>query len=153
MAVDERRRSELFQAAAQVLGQEQAVTMFELLPPPGTDVASQQAVDHRFDLVDRRFEEIDRRFEQVDQRFQQIDQRFDRLEASVRASHDDLARLFRTELAAVDARIVQMRDEAIAVSRGELMAAVSGQTRAMVVAVIAAVLGVTGLAVTIAELL
>jgi hypothetical protein len=137
--------SELFQAAAQMLGEEQAVTMFELLPPPGTDVASQQAVDRLFDLVDRRFAETDRRFEQ-------IDQRLDRLEASVRASHDDLAQLFRTELAAVDARIVQMRDEAIAVSRGELMAAVSGQTRAMVVAVIAAVLGVTGLAVTISEL-
>ncbi len=34
MAVDEARRSALFQAVARAVGKDHAVTMFELLPPP-----------------------------------------------------------------------------------------------------------------------
>jgi chromosome segregation ATPase len=209
MAVDERRRSELFQAAARALGQEHAVTMFELLPPSGSDLATEQAVGARFDEVDarfdaidlrfeqmdrrfeqmdrrfeemdrrfeemeRRFEEIDRRFEQVDgrfeemerrfedvdrrfqdvdRRFQDVDRRFDEVEARAQERHEALVAILRSELGTIDARILQARDEAIATSRSELIEAVSGQTRALVVAVVMAVVGIATLALAFSQLL
>ena len=42
MGVDEKRRSELFRAMAEQLGEEPAITMFELLPPAGTDLATRE---------------------------------------------------------------------------------------------------------------
>ena len=42
MGVDEKRRSELFRAMAERLGEEPAITMFELLPPAGTDLATRE---------------------------------------------------------------------------------------------------------------
>ena len=195
MAVDERRRSELFQAAARALGQEHAVTMFELLPPSGSDLATEQAVgarfdevdarfdaidlrfeqvDRRFEQVDRRFEEIDRRFEEIDRRFEEIDRRFedvdrrfvemerrfqdvdrrfDEVEARAQERHEALVAILRSELGTIDARILQARDEAIATSRSELIEAVSGQTRALVVAVVMAVVGIATLALAFSQLL
>ena len=174
MAVDERRRSELFQAASHAFGQEHAVTMFELLPPAGSDLATQERVDLRFDDVERRFEEVDRRFEDIDRRFEEVDRRFEQIdhrftevdrrfedvdrrfdEAEVRAQerHEALISIFRSELGAIDARILQGRDQAIATSRSELVEAVSGQTRSLVVAVVMSVLGIATLAMAFAQVL
>ena len=44
MAIDEQRRSELFRAMAERLGEEPAITMFELLPPAGTDLATRDDI-------------------------------------------------------------------------------------------------------------
>ncbi len=58
MAIDEKRRSELFRALSERLGEEPATTMFELLPPAGTDLATradlhalEQRLDARIDGV------------------------------------------------------------------------------------------------------
>jgi hypothetical protein len=142
MAIEERRRSELYEGLAAVLGPEVAATMFELLPAPGTEPASRadlealdRRLDGRFTDIDRRFAEIDHRFELVDERFDRVDERFDHLEQRL------------------DDRIDGLRNELLAAFRGELVAAVSGQTRAVIVATATATFGIGGLAVTLAQLL
>lgn len=114
MPIDERRRSALFEAAARVLGEDHAMTMFELLPPPKTDLATRADLDL-------------------------LEERLDQLEAGM-----------RTEMAL-------LREELLSAFRGELVSAIAGQTRGIVVAImaaiIAAVIGIGGLAVTLSQLL
>jgi hypothetical protein len=86
MAVDERNRLQLAEAAKRVLGADEGITLMELLPPVGwADVATKQdlatfeaRMDARFDRIDSRF---DARFDAVDARFGAVDARFDRMEA------------------------------------------------------------------------
>jgi DNA anti-recombination protein RmuC len=153
MAVDERRRSQLYEQLAGVVGEEAAGTMFELLPPPQTDLATtadlerlERKMDHRFELVDRRFEQVDRRFEQVDQRFEHLEELFAERFRQV----DDRFTWMQREL---EARIDGTRDELLAAFRGELVTAVAGQTRAMLVAVVTTVAAVGGLALAMTQLL
>jgi hypothetical protein len=95
MAVDERSRLQLADAAKRAFGDDAGITLMELLPPVGwADVATKHdlvvlesrmdarfaLVDARFDRVDARFEQIDVRFEQIDARFAALDDRFDRFE-------------------------------------------------------------------------
>jgi hypothetical protein len=146
MAVDERRRSQLYERLAGAVGEEAAGTMFELLPPPQTDLATtadlerlERKMEHRFELVDQRFEQVDQRFEHLerrfDERFQQVDDRFTWLQREL------------------EARIDGARDELLAAFRGELVTAVAGQTRAMLIAVVTTVAAVGGLALAMAQLL
>ena len=37
-------------------------------------------IDKRFEQVDKRFEQVDKRFEQVDKRFEQVDKRFEQVD-------------------------------------------------------------------------
>lgn len=142
MTVDERRRHALFSAAADAFGEEQAETMFAMLP--SSDVATRADLDElfgnvvtradlglRFADVDQRFAQVDQRFAQIDDRFAQVDVRFAQLEGSMDA----------------------LRSELLAAFRQELVTAVSGQTRAVIVAVATAVFGIGGLAVTLAQVL
>jgi hypothetical protein len=61
MALDERRRSALFQAAAQALGEDHAVTMFELLPPPETELATRADLDRLEERIDLRMDGLEER--------------------------------------------------------------------------------------------
>jgi hypothetical protein len=109
MAVDERRRSELYERLAAPIGPDQAATMFELLPPAGADVATREDLA----AVEKRLE----------QRMEGLEQR-------------------------MDDRLERLRAELLAAFRGELVTAVSGQTRAVVTATITTALSVTaGIAV------
>jgi len=128
MAVDERRRSHAYTRLAAVVGEEAATTMFELLPPAGTDLARTTDVVHVEERIDQRFEQIDRRFEQVDQRFGSMDERM----------ADGFAVL---------------RGELLAAFRGEIVAAVSGQTRAVIVSVTTTIFGLAALTLAVAQLL
>jgi hypothetical protein len=128
MPVDERRRSQLYEGLAAAVGEEAAVTMFELLPPPSTDLATAADLARLEAQVDARFEQVDARFAQVDARFDQLEDRFDR-------------------------KLDALRDELVAVFRGELVTAVAGQTRAMLVAVVTTTAAVGGLALALAQLL
>jgi hypothetical protein len=139
MAVDERRRSALYQRAADVLGQEHADTMFELLPPSGTDLATRQAMDLGFEVMGQRFEEVDRRFEEVDRRFEEIDRRFEE-----QREHFDER---------LDHRLEAVKNEIVAAFRGELVTAVAGQTRAVMLAVVTTSLAIGGMALALAQLL
>ena len=111
MAVDDDRRSRSFARLAEVIGRDEAVTIFEMLPPQGTDLAT------RADLGT-----LDRRFEQVDQRFERIDHRLDRIETAL---HD---------------------------LRGEVLTAVAGQTRSLVLGVLTATVSIGGLSALLAQL-
>jgi hypothetical protein len=152
MAIEERRRSELYEGLAAVLGPEVTATMFELLPSPERELATRadlQAFDGRFTQIDHRFAEIDHRFAEIDHRFAEIDHRFELVDA--RFDHVD-ERFDHLEQR-LDDRIDGLRNELLAAFRGELVAAVSGQTRAVIVATATATFGIGGLAVTLAQLL
>jgi uncharacterized protein (DUF3084 family) len=132
MAVDDDRRSRSFARLAEVIGRDEAVTIFEMLPPQGTDLATRAdlgTLDRRFEQVDQRFEQVDQRFEQVDQRFEQVDQRFERIDR----------RLDRIETALHDLR-------------GEVLTAVAGQTRSLVLGVLTATVSIGGLSALLAQL-
>lgn len=86
MTIDERTRHQLYLRLESVLGNEEATTLMEHLPPVGwADVATKhdlQALEERIDL---RFEQIDRRFEQIDLRFDNVGHRLDGLGNGLRA--------------------------------------------------------------------
>ncbi len=183
MTVDERRRSDLYRAVSEVLGEEPAATMFELLPPPATEVSSRQdlhgvetRLGARIDLVEQRLTSLenrlvdhqrtsDERFETQqhawDERFDTLQRTWDqrltaqqhawdqRLDAHERA-WDERFEAQRHEL---DARLDGLRDELLAAFRGELVTAVSGQTRAVIVACALALFGAGGMAISVAVLL
>ena len=178
MAVDERRRSELFRAASEAFGEEPAATMFELLPPAGVDVATKddidqlgqrldgriarlgQRLDGRIDGLEQRIDGLGQRVDGLEQRLdaridgleQRLDGRIDGLEQRVDDRFEAQNRELDARFAAVDARLDRLRDEVVATFRGELVAAVSGQTRAIIVAVATAMFGLGGLALSLAQL-
>ncbi len=128
MAVDERARHELYQQLARVLGEDQSATMMALLPPDGwADVTRQHDLDRveaslRADVGQLRTE--------MNQLRMEMDLRFDR----------------------VDGRIDAAKNELLAAFRGELVAAVSSQTRAMIFTMAGSVAALGGLALSLARL-
>lgn len=137
MAVDERRISRLYDLLVRMLGEEAAATMFELLPPRGADLATSEDITRLSadvarlaDRTDHRFGQVDQRFEQVDHRFEQIDQRFERIEDALRDIRGELRSL-----------------------HGELRSAVMGQTRALLLGVLTAIVGVAVLSLSFAQLM
>jgi hypothetical protein len=58
MAVDERRRSGLFERLAATLGPDEATTMFDLLPPAGAELALRSDIADLDARIDRRFEQV-----------------------------------------------------------------------------------------------
>lgn len=120
--------------------------MDELLPPDdaGTtarfDQLDAHLADHdrRLDGIDHRLDEHDRRFDQIDDHLQQHDRRFDQVER---------------HLQSLDQRMDTLRDELIAAFRGEVVPAVSGQTRAVLLGVITASVAMFGMSVGVAQLL
>jgi hypothetical protein len=139
MAVDERRRVELFEALATAIGREATVTLFEVLPPSGEEPATARQLAALEGRVAARFDRVDDRFARVDDRFAALEQRMDDRFAALEQRMDD--------------RFEQQRHELLAAFRGELVTAVSGQTRAVIVATATAVFGLGGLAVTLSQLL
>ena len=92
MAVDERSRLQLAEALKHALGDEEGITLMELLPPVGwADVATKQdlrMIDVRFDALEAR---MDARFDGIDSRFDRLDGRV----ATLESRFDDLTREFR----------------------------------------------------------
>jgi hypothetical protein len=97
IAVDEGRRSRSYERLAEAIGRDEAVTIFELLPPPDTDLATRADLD-----------EVCRRLDRID---------------------DGLRDL-----------------------RGEVVTAIAGQTRALVLGVLTATVSIGGLSVVFAQL-
>jgi hypothetical protein len=78
MAVDERNRLQLAEAAKRALGADEGITLMELLPPVGwADVATKQDLATLETRMAARFERIDARFEGIDARFGGFETRFD----------------------------------------------------------------------------
>jgi archaellum component FlaC len=166
MAVEERRRIELFERLTATIGPEATATMFDLFPPTGDDHVTRrdlqgaegrvglrfEEVDRRFDEMAQRFDEIDRRFEAVDHRLEAVDRRFEAVDRRFEAVDRRFEAVDR-RFDEVDLKLDVLRNELLAAFRGELVTAVSGQTRAVIVATATATFGIGGLAVTLAQLL
>ena len=128
MPIDEKRRSELFRVMSEQLGEEPAITMFELLPPPGSDLATRDdlhGLEQRMELMEQR---LDARIDGVEQR---LDARID----------------------GVEQQLATLRHELTAVFRAELGQVAAGHTRAMVAAMATTVVGIGGLGLAFAQLL
>jgi hypothetical protein len=94
MAVDERGRLQLAEAAKRAFGDEAGITLMELLPPVGwADVATKHDVAHLETVMNMRFEAVDHRFEVVDARMGGFEVRLDRIEVRL----DELSREIRAQ--------------------------------------------------------
>jgi archaellum component FlaC len=173
MAVDEQRRNALYRATAEVFGEDHAATMFEMLPPPSSELATEgsvaslgASVDQRFAeaedrlmRIDRRLDQVDRRLEQVERRLEQVDRHLDQIDRRLGLIDRHLEQI-DNRFEQVDARFEQvdqqfdtLRHELVSTFRGELVTAVSGQARLLLVAVMSTVAGVGGLAIAFSQLL
>lgn len=110
MSVDERSRHQLFSHLDQVLGEEDAATLIEHLPPVGwADVATKPDLDALEFRLDQRFVGVDQQFSSVYQQFASVDQRFvgvDQQFASVDRQFASLRELMDERFASVDHRLV-----------------------------------------------
>jgi hypothetical protein len=128
MALDERARHELFLRLEQVLGPEPAESLMEMMPPVGwADVATKRDLDALEQRIDLRFEAMDHRFEAMDHKFEA---KFEAMNHQLEATKHELVALFR----------------------GELLTAVTAQTRTLVLANLGAVLSTAILAFGAAKL-
>ncbi|MBA2528531.1 MAG: hypothetical protein H0V19_00975 [Euzebyales bacterium] len=124
MAVDERSRNALYVRLTQLLGEEDAGTLMEHLPPAGwSDVAMRADLEH-FQAATR------------------ADMEGLRTELQTGMGH------LRTELLA---RMETLEQRLLAAFRGELVAAVTAQTRAIMFALVGSTATVGGLAVVAAR--
>jgi hypothetical protein len=89
MAITEDDRLRMQRTLRRLMGERDAVTLMEHLPPVGwADVATRRDLDHLHEQMEARFEAIDARFEAIDARFEAIDARFEATEPRLR-SHVD----------------------------------------------------------------
>jgi hypothetical protein len=100
-----------------------------------------EGLDGRFVSIDERFKRIDERFKRVDERFERIDERFDVIDERFAAFDQRL-----------DERLEATEQRLLAAFRGELVAAVTAQTRILVVALLGTLLTVAGLALAATRL-
>ena len=110
----EARRIDLLEAAQQHLGRDVAITLMEMLPPSGSDVATQQGLDAlearmltRFDAVDHRFEAIDHRFDAMDTKFAALESRFASVEVQMTTTFDTFRAEMRGGFADMQRRTIQ----------------------------------------------
>jgi hypothetical protein len=86
MAVDERGRLQLAEAAKRVFGDEAGITLMELLPPVGwADVATKHDVAHLETVINMRFEAADARMNGFEIRLDRVEARLDELSREIRA--------------------------------------------------------------------
>ena len=181
MAVDPAAREQLLASLRAMLGPEEAATMDELLPPDDVGTTARfdrldahladhdrrlDGIDHRlaghdrrFDQIDdrldqhdRRFDQIDDRLDQHDRRFDQIDDRFDQHDRRFDQIDDRFVQIDQS-LQSLDHRMDTLRYELIAAFRGEVVSAVSGQTRAVLLGVVTASVAMFGMSVGVAQLM
>ena len=73
MAVDERGRLQLADAAKRAFGDEAGITLMELLPPVGwADVATKHDLDLRFDALDGRMNGLELRLDRFESKLDDI---------------------------------------------------------------------------------
>lgn len=93
MTITEASRHRLHEALIDKLGEEEASTLMEHLPPVGwADVATKTDIEHLRVSMDARFEAFEAK---MDGRFEAVDHRFDALEANVTAA---LATAFSSQM-------------------------------------------------------
>lgn len=110
--------------------------------PAGEHPATRRDLGVHADRVDDRLSAFDRR---MDERFARMDDRMTAFEQRM----DDRMTAFEQRM---DEKLATLRADLTAVFREELVSAVSGQTRALIIANATTVLGIGALAVTLAQL-
>jgi hypothetical protein len=130
VSVDERRRRELHERLSATVGPEATATMFELLPPEGEAPATHSQVAALSARMDRGFDHLGGRIDRLEHRMDGIEHRMDGWELRLEAQTDRLTAVFRQEL----------------------LTAVTGQTRAILLTVLTTLLGTATLAVAFAQL-
>lgn len=146
MTEHERARRALAVKLEGVLGMADAATLLEHLPPFAWDRLATK------DDVQKLAVRLDQRLEGMDQRFERVGNRLDGVEQGLVALRQD----FAVAQARNEVRFTQVRDELTAVFRAELVAAVSGQTRSLLIGLVstsatfaAALVGVVALLLTL----
>lgn len=171
--VDERRRAALFDAAVEAFGEEPAETMFAMLPPPDTQVATRADIDRlearttgidgRLGGIDGRFDgrfdgiegRLDRRFDGIEARFDGMDARFTAMEdrfTSIDGRFDDVDRRFVELREVLELRSNELDARLTARFEASLREAVTGQTRMLALALVGSLVGITGLAFAFSQL-
>jgi len=115
-----------------------------LLPTTsGAELATKQDLrdlEYRLDAkLDRRFEGVDLRFERIDLRFEGVDLRFERLDERLGPN--------------LDYRLEAMEHRIIGAFRGELVTAITSQTRSLLLGIIGSGLSMGGLVLAAARVL
>jgi hypothetical protein len=99
VSVDERSRLQLAEAAKRLLGDDEGITLMELLPPVGwADVATKHDLLALETRVEARFDEIDRRFGENESRF----------DAKLEAVEHRLTANFERALRSVEVRLMSL---------------------------------------------
>ncbi len=118
----EDKRLALLTRLVEVLGQEEARTLMESLPPvlwhelaTKADIKDREErlraeLDARFEKIDARFEKIDARFDRVDARFDQIEGRVDARFEKIDARFDQIEGRIDQIEGRVDARFDKIED-------------------------------------------
>ena len=144
MAIDERARHQLYQRLEETLGAEPATTLMEHLPPTGwADVATksdlaalerstksdisalEERLELRFERIDDRFDRIDAQFAAVDDRFAGIDGRFSGIDGRFESLEER-----------IDLKMRDLENRLLAAFRGEILNAVTSQTRPFIISII-----------------
>ncbi len=136
MTVDETARHELYQKLEPVLGSEAANALMAELPPVAwADLATKSDLVQLEDRLDARFQGLE----------SNVDAKLAALESNVDAK---LAGLEST----VDAKLDGIRHEVVAIFRGELNTAITGQTRILILSFFATMLSTGSLVLAAARL-
>ena len=135
MAVDESRRIELFERLSSLVGAEAAHTLFELLPPPGQDVATHDDIvqlqrDLRTEMQALRGEMGELRGE---------------VHGEISGLRGEMGGL-QGQVAALGERIDASRNEVIATMHQEISRALIVQTRTTVFSMMTALAAISALA-------
>lgn len=86
MALTDEARRRLFTTLVSVLGEADAVSLMDELPPPGEGAVSKAHIDARFDAVDQRFNAVERRIdEKLHASEERLEARFDQRASEVQA--------------------------------------------------------------------
>jgi gas vesicle protein len=176
MATDERARHELYERLTQVLGAEETRTLMGLLPPSGwDDVARRTDVEHQSVALRAEMDQLTAELRtEMSQLSTELRTEMSQLSAELRTEMSQLSAELRTEMSQLSAELrTEMRQirqemdlrfdhvetsidaaksEMLAVFRGELVNAVSGQTRAMIFTMAGTVAALGGLALSLARL-
>lgn len=110
------------------LGGKAAETLRDLLPPPGTDVATKDDIAELRTLIEALRAEMLAGFERIDQRFEQVEGEFARADE-------------RTDL-----KLAALRDHLTGAFHEGINAAIVSQTRTLVLSQLAALVAIAALA-------
>lgn len=143
MPVDDDRREQLRRQLDTAVGPEATTTMFELLPPAGTAPATREQVVELSARMDRGFEHVNTRIDGLEQRMDGLEQRMDGLGQRTDRLGQQVAELAH--------QVDRLPDRLTAQYRGELVAVVAGQTRAILLAVVTTLVGTASLAAALAQ--